>query len=210
MWKLDRWLCVDTETTGLDSKIDKVVELGAVEFQNGHILSRHSWLVNPERDIPVSVSKIHGITNDMVKNKPTIGEVSNEFFDLVKNARVLLAYNWPFDNSFLLSEFGLRWEVAVNQRIIVDPLVVVRLSSVGKYWRGRGRHKLSNACLKLGIQVDNAHRADADCVMACRVMWQVSDYTPDSDEHIGQFISRQREKQDEERRAFQANRQNSV
>lgn len=76
------YVVFDLETTGLDTKNDRIVEIGAVRVRDGQITDEFATLVNPECEIPQKVIDIHGITNEMVKDAPTIAEallMFNEF-----------------------------------------------------------------------------------------------------------------------------------
>lgn len=97
-----RQIVFDTETTGFDpEKGDRIVEIGAVEIidyiPTGRSLDQ---LINPERPIPEDSTKIHGITDDHVKDKPTWAEFCDEFLNFVGDAE-LVAHNAGFDMNFI-------------------------------------------------------------------------------------------------------------
>ncbi len=98
-----REILFDTETTGFDpSSGDRMVEIGAVELIDLLPTGRefHSF-VNPQRDIPFESTKIHGITNDMVKNAPSWDALSKDFSDFIGEDSFLVAHNAEFDMNFL-------------------------------------------------------------------------------------------------------------
>ncbi|HSH36824.1 exonuclease domain-containing protein, partial [Schnuerera sp.] len=82
----------DIETTGLSPKNDMITEIGAIKIVNGKIVDEFSQLINPERPIPNRIIKITGITDEMVKDKPTIDEVLPDFERFIDGA-VLVAHN---------------------------------------------------------------------------------------------------------------------
>lgn len=103
----NRQLVLDTETTGFKPDDGhRIVEIGIVELidrvPTGKIFHKY---INPERDIPEEVVKIHGITNEKVKDCPTFKEIADEFLSFVKGAELLI-HNAEFDVRFLNHEIG--------------------------------------------------------------------------------------------------------
>lgn len=116
---LDSWCIIDTETTGLNPKISRVVEI-TVLGGNGEV--RFGTYVNPGCEIPPEASRIHGITKGEVIDAPLITEVWPELMDVTKG-KLLIAYNSAYDRAILDNEAfrnGLqiisgRWECAMIQ-----------------------------------------------------------------------------------------------
>lgn len=73
----------DLETTGLSTRKDKIIEISALRCRNGQIVAEFSSLVNPEEEIPDEASWVNHITDDMVKDQPTIGEVLPKFLEFI-------------------------------------------------------------------------------------------------------------------------------
>ena len=90
----------DIETTGFSSTNDKITEIGAVKIENYKVVDRFSEFINPERDISYKIQNLTGITNDMVKDKPTIEEVFPKFLEFIGDS-VLVAHNADFDMGFI-------------------------------------------------------------------------------------------------------------
>ncbi|MBQ6632105.1 MAG: PHP domain-containing protein, partial [Romboutsia sp.] len=90
----------DIETTGFSNTNDKITEIGAVKIQNFKVVDRFSELINPQKDISYKIQELTGITNDMVKDKPTIEEVLPKFIEFIGDS-VLVAHNAEFDMSFI-------------------------------------------------------------------------------------------------------------
>lgn len=97
------FLACDTETTGLLPIMPRLVEIGAVRFRlDGRELATFQVLINPEVPIPLDVQHGHGITDCMVRGKPTIEHVLPQFIELLGHRDTfLLAHNAPFDLGFL-------------------------------------------------------------------------------------------------------------
>lgn len=103
-----RQICLDTETTGLDpAKGDRIVEIGCVEIA-GRAMSDnpkycfHVYL-NPERDVPEEVVKVHGLDNKFLADKPLFADVVEDFLTFIKGAEIII-HNASFDVGFLDSE----------------------------------------------------------------------------------------------------------
>ena len=97
-----QFVVFDTETTVLDTEKDSVVQLSAVRIVNGILQSQEVFdrLVHPGRPIPARSTDIHGVTEKMVKDAPTLIEVAQDFAAFCGDA-VLVAHNAPFDMAFL-------------------------------------------------------------------------------------------------------------
>ena len=101
----DRYVAFDTETTGLDPENDRIVELGAVAFENGEPTDSFRSYVNPGISISAEVSALNHITNEMLEAAPAEAEVYPEFLDFIGNAvsgeTVICGHVAAFDLRFL-------------------------------------------------------------------------------------------------------------
>ena len=83
--KLNKPLCFfDLETTGINIVKDRIVEIAVLKVSPDHKKDIKSWLVNPEINIPEDATSVHGITNEMVKNKPTLNLFQRRFLNSLK------------------------------------------------------------------------------------------------------------------------------
>ena len=151
---LQEYLVIDTETTGL-FKNDRVIEIGAIAFNEQEILEEWSTLLNPNRDI--GPTQIHGITPTMVSLAPEFGQISNDLARLMNN-RVLIAHNASFDVRMLGAEFA-RIGVEFDAGKSFCTMIAARHNLPA------GTDKLTDACSYLGIEVSNAHSALGDARM---------------------------------------------
>ena len=100
-------VALDIETTGLNPKSDSITEIGAIRFRGSRIDGEWHSLINPGKRIPSHITQLTGITDAMVRDKPSIHEVLHDLVDFVGDAPVL-GHNIPFDLSFLQPKGILR------------------------------------------------------------------------------------------------------
>ncbi|MBW2524411.1 MAG: 3'-5' exonuclease [Deltaproteobacteria bacterium] len=196
-WTELSWLCIDTETTGIDPETDRIVELGATVFQQGRLLRKMGMLLNPGMPIPAEATAVHGITDDEVAECPSLAEIADRFLEHVRRAELLVGYNWPFDAGLLEVGLGDSWRDAIRDKPIFDVLVLVRFDDIGRYWKGPGRHRLDAVGERLGVAREGkAHRASSDCIMTCRILWQLQEHLPDDAHAAAELLAEQRARQD--------------
>ena len=182
-WRTLPALAIDTETTGTNTEEDVVVELGAYECPEGietTAAQRYATIVNPGRPIPEGASAVHGITDDVVTDAPSLADIAPRFLDLVRAAEVLVGYNAPFDFAILGRQLGKEWDEAIAGKVVLDPLDLVRSDRVGRYWKGKGRHKLESVAKRLRLDVGGrgAHSAGSDAQAAMRVLYALHKELP--------------------------------
>lgn len=163
---------LDTETTGRDAATDRIVEIGIVIGRGGTIERRLNWLVNPGMPIPDAAREVHGISDDDVKDAPTFAQIAGEIAEALRGA-IPAAYNASFDKGFVAAELarsGLVQDAfppCVRKEVEwVDPLVWAR--ELQKYEKGK---KLGDVAARLGIALENAHRASDDAEAALKVLY---------------------------------------
>src|SRR6185436_15173326 len=113
---------VDLETTGTTPQGDRVTEIGIVRVVDGRLAEEWSTLVNPECPIPEEIQALTGITNAMVRDKPTFAELRREVAERLAG-HVFVAHNARFDYGFLKNEFR-----RVEMPFTADVVCTVRLS----------------------------------------------------------------------------------
>jgi DNA polymerase III subunit epsilon len=153
---------IDLECTGMNLSTDRIVEIAIVKIlPDGRKMVKRK-LINPEIPIPASISEIHGITDDMVKDAPTFRQVANEIRQFIDNAD-LAGYNSNrFDIPMLVEEF-LRVSLDFDFRNR-------RLIDVQKIFHMMEQRTLTAAYkFYCNGNLDNAHSAEADA----NATWEV-------------------------------------
>jgi DNA polymerase-3 subunit epsilon len=181
--------------------------VAVVHWQVGQAPIIQSWLVDPGIPIPAEATRVHGFTDTEVAGKPPIGNVGRYIVDAMREADVLVGYNWPFDSAFLSAELGSVWEDAVKGRPIIDALVLARLADLEHPKPGTGRHQLASVARRLGVVgAGVTHRAEADAFLACRVLEKLLDHLPDDAPIAASVIHHARERQEQQYRELVAER----
>ena len=150
----NKYVVFDIETTGLSLTRDMITEIGAIKIENGIIIDEYNQLINPEMSIPEKITEITGITNDMVKDKPTIKEILPDFKVFIEDS-VLVAHNASFDTGFLREQFFRNGDVLDNP--ILDTLELTRA-----LFPNLKSHKLNIVAKHLNVSLINHHRAVDD------------------------------------------------
>lgn len=103
-----RQVFLDTETTGLESKLGhRIIEIAAVEMLSRRLTGRRfHYYLNPEREIEVGALQVHGLTNEFLQDKQKFFDIANELLEFIVDAELIM-HNASFDVSFLNNELGL-------------------------------------------------------------------------------------------------------
>lgn len=182
-WRTARIAMLDFETTGLDSSVDRVIEIGVATFEDGRISGLKNWLVNPGVPVSDEILKLTKIDMAELNQAPPFEAVVDEFRDMLIG-HLPAAYNANFDAGFLRAELQRLPQVptgpdggvppAFDPTVTwIDPLVWVR--ELQKEERSK---KLGDVCHRLGIPLDDAHRAASDAEAAGKVLLALADRLP--------------------------------
>ena len=150
----DDFVVFDIETTGFSPIKNRIIEIGAVKVSGGKICDRFSSFVNPHTAIPFEIERLTGINDEMVANAEDIETVLPKFLDFCKDC-VLVAHNASFDMSFIKE--NMKRQSLEREITYVDTVAVSRalLTDLGK-------HTLDSISKRLGISLENHHRAVDD------------------------------------------------
>lgn len=167
-----RAVLLDLETTGLNPEVgDRVVEIAAIEWHNDAPTGRDFHrLIHPERDIPLTVSRIHGIAMIHVLDAPTFGEVASDLLAFLGDGP-LIAHNAPFDFGFLNAELARLSRPPLDRTRGVDTLALARARFP------RQQNSLDALCrrFKIGLAQRTTHNALGDCQLLAKVYVELRD-----------------------------------
>lgn len=149
-----KYAVIDLETTGGIPKRDKITEIAIIIFDGEKIVDEYQTLIDPQRSIPPNITRITGITNEMVEDAPKFYEVAKKVIELTEGA-IFVAHNVRFDYQFLRHEFR-----SLGYTYTKRNLCTVRLSR--KAFPFLKSYSLGNLIRYFGIEVENRHRAYDD------------------------------------------------
>lgn len=161
-----REIIFDTETTGLDARDDRIIEIGGVELVNRFPTGRtfHEF-VNPQgRKVHAEALAIHGIGDAQLAGKPTFDQISSDFLDFIDGAK-LVAHNAGFDVAFVNAEFARLGLPAIEPGRVVDTLMLARRK------HPMGPNSLDALCRRYGI--DNSRRAKHGALLDSELLAEV-------------------------------------
>lgn len=163
-----RQIALDTETTGIGhDKGHRIIEIGCVELIDRKLTGNtyHVYL-NPERPVDPGAFKVHGISDDFLKDKPLFNQIGAAFLDFVTDAELII-HNAPFDTGFINAEFSRMKKMPVLETVsrIVDTLVIARQKHPGQ------KNNLDALCKRYSIDNSNRqlHGALVDAEILARV-----------------------------------------
>lgn len=152
---------LDTETTGLWPQMGhRIVEIGAVRYENGEEVGQLSTLLNPDRKMEADASRVNGIEDIDLIDQPTFAEIVPELSALLDGA-LLVAHNASFDAGFLGMELFITQYSGEPEPISLTNPWLCTLELARAYF-GFGRNNLGAIARRLGVQMAQAHRALSD------------------------------------------------
>ena len=156
------YVAFDLETTGLSSRTDRIIEIGAVVMQGGKEIDRFQTFVDPKRKLEKKIVELTGITDEMLTGAPEIEEVLPKFLEFCRG-RVLVAHNSDFDTGFIRAEcarLDLPFTLTAADTLILAQNLMPQL----------GKFKLDIVANALSLPEFNHHRAADDAAICGMIM----------------------------------------
>ena len=171
---------VDIETTGGSAAFHKVTEVAILIHDGKRVVDEYQTLINPEKGIPIGITSLTGISNEMVADAPKFYEVAKDILEML-TGNIFVAHNVNFDYSFLKNEYK---ELGGNLNL--NKLCTVRLSR--KVLPGHKSYSLGRICDELGIENHARHRAMGDAKATAELMTML--IQNDTEEHIKKALKK--------------------
>ncbi len=157
---------LDTETTGLSfSEGHKIVEIACIETKDliatGKVFHK---LINPQRSIPDEAFKVHGFSQEFLKDKEIFKQIADEFLNFIKDKKIII-HNASFDLGFLDGELKSIQKEKINKKLVIDSLEIARNKFPGT------SNSLDSLCKKFNI--DLSRRTKHNALLDCELLREV-------------------------------------
>ena len=157
---------LDTETTGLSFRDGhKIVEIACIETKDlvatGKVFHK---LINPKRSMPNEAFKVHGFSEDFLKDKESFDKIADEFLDFIKDKKIII-HNASFDVGFLDGELGAIQKEKINKQLVIDSLEFARNKFPGS------SNSLDALCKR--FNVDLSRRTKHNALLDCELLREV-------------------------------------
>lgn len=152
----------DIETTGLNPTTETITEIGAVKVKNHQVTDVFQTFVNPKKPIPKNIVELTGITDEMVKDAPGIGDVLKSFYEFIGDS-VLVAHNATFDTGFIkaaAAKHNMHFDFCFIDTVEFSRALLKHTVK---------NHKLNTIAAHLNISLENHHRASDDATATAHI-----------------------------------------
>jgi DNA polymerase III subunit epsilon len=161
-----REIIFDTETTGLDNRLDRIIEIGCIELMDHFPTGRtyHVYINADGKTVHPDALAVHGITDEFLADKPLFRDICEDLNAFFEGA-VLIAHNATFDIGFINSEFERLGMAPIERDRVLDTLVMARRR------HPMGPNSLDALCRRYGI--DNSHRTKHGALLDAELLAEV-------------------------------------
>jgi DNA polymerase-3 subunit epsilon len=172
----EMFVCIDCESTGLDTAQDRIVEIAVARFTFDQILQSFETLVDPEREIPQTSQDIHNISQEMILGKPKIREVLPKILEMISTLTIV-GHGINFDIALIANE-AKRAQIPTNilSQPYIDTLRLARLYGESPV------NSLERLRQHFNIESEGAHRAMSDVIVNIEVFKYLSKNYQTSDQ----------------------------
>jgi DNA polymerase-3 subunit epsilon len=169
IWRVDYrsdpgqvYVVTDIETTGGWAPADRITEIGAFKIRNHEVIGEWQTLVNPQRPIPAGITRLTGITNDMVRGAPLFSEIADDFMAFMEDG-IFVAHSVNFDYGFISQEYQ-----RLERRFRFPKFCTC--AGMRRHYPGHRSYSLGTLCGIYEIDLVNHHRAMCDARAAAHLL----------------------------------------
>lgn len=155
---------LDIETTGSSARNARITEIGALRVENGRVVSTYKQLINPERTVPPFITRLTGISDEMVWDAPTFRGIADDF-ELFLDGALFIAHHAVFDYGFIKMEFE-----KIGYKFNMHRACSARLSR--RLYPEHKSHALDRIIERMNLTVNSRHRAYDDA----EVVWKFFEF----------------------------------
>lgn len=186
-WLEKPFAAFDLETTGTDPEEDRIVTASVALVGAGREAEAIDWLVDPGVEIPEKATEVHKITTEMARSEgrppvEAVAEITELLASYLNEDYPVVAFNARYDLTMLDREsrrHGIEPLVEVvggpTGLLVIDPLILDK--QIDPY--RKGKRKLTDLCLHYGVELTEAHAANADAIAAARLAWRLGSSNPE-------------------------------
>jgi DNA polymerase-3 subunit epsilon len=170
----------DLETTGLDSRYDRIVEIGAIQFNREGVIGSYSQLIDPGFPMPAAASKVNNINDEMLAGQPPIQEAMPGFLCFTADS-IMLAHNAPFDCGFVDANLSRLFDDGYVPFPALPYRIADTLALAKRILPGFAHYNLQYIAASLGIKAKTAHRAHDDARLCMEIfthLYTISSINP--------------------------------
>ena len=151
---------LDIETTGLSAGVGRITEIGALRIEDHKVTGKFKQLINPEVNIPPFITRLTGITNEMLWDSPTFKAIADDL-EMFLDGALFVAHNVSFDYGFIKAEYE-----RLGNKFAMDRVCTAKLSK--RLYPEHRSHALDRIIERMELDVANRHRAYDDA----EVLWK--------------------------------------
>ena len=164
---MQEYVVVDLETTGGRAEYHRITEIGAVKIKGGEVMGTFETLLDPGRRIPPKITRLTGISDEMVRGQPVFADVADDLRAFIGGS-IFVAHSVNFDYGFLRQEFARLGQSF--RRPTLCTVVAMR-----KFFPGLPSYSLGNLCREFGIELHDHHRALCDATATAGLLKMINE-----------------------------------
>ena len=173
LFRSEDFVVLDLETTGLDPKVDEIIEIGAVKVRGDRITEKFQTLVKPEGTISDFITELTGISNSMVEDAPPLKDVLGKLI-VFAGEDYIMGHNVNFDVNFIIAGCQKCYHMGFTNDFVDTMRLSRKLYPIEKH------HRLCDLEERFHLHNENAHRALSDVMLTFKAYEHMKNYVEES------------------------------